>query len=164
MIQKNFELIERVSVQPTWVLDLPLQQQSVLLLAARGPDGVEKHHPCKDVQRAYRATVFLAARLGRLLEFGEHADTFMSLGSFFADLEAWNDTVCTYYDHVDSLPHHFHMHLMHGAEILGYKHPDKRFRTRWGYFYAMGCKDLNLTPETEAQMDARLSDWNREDW
>jgi len=29
---------------------------------------------------------------------------------------------------VDEVPHHFHLHLMHAAEILGYKHPDKLTR------------------------------------
>jgi hypothetical protein len=37
-----------------WMDDLPMQQQSVVVLATRGPDGVAKHHPCKDVVRAYR--------------------------------------------------------------------------------------------------------------
>ena len=47
-----------LSVQPTWCTMLPLQQQSVLFLASRGPDGVAKVHPCKPVIIAYRATVF----------------------------------------------------------------------------------------------------------
>ena len=43
-------------VFPEWIFRLPMQQQSVLLLGSRGPDGVEKFHPCKDVTRASLAS------------------------------------------------------------------------------------------------------------
>jgi hypothetical protein len=151
------------SVQPHWCVELPIQQQSVLFLAARGPDGVAKIHPCKAVQRAYRASVLLAARYGRLLNFGEEADSFMSLDEFAND-EYWQQNVDMFFSTADSLPHHFFMHLLHGAEILGYKHPDIRFRERWHAFYLRSVEEFHLSPETEEQMDARLSDWNRGLW
>ncbi len=53
---------------------------------------------------------------------------------------------------------------MHGAEILGYKHPDARFRSRWLDFYLQCCRDLHLTSETEEEMDERLNDWGRDEW
>ena len=154
---------EKRSVQPDWCLNLTLQQQSVLMLAARGPDGIAKTHPCKAIQRAYRATVLIAARYGRALSWGERADSFMSLDEFGND-EQWGIAVKEFFHTVDDLPHHFLMHLLHGAEILGYKHPDERFRKRWLEFYLHGVKDLHLTPETEGQMDWRLSDWQRAGW
>lgn len=154
---------QRVSVQPEWCLGLTVQQQSVLLLAARGPDGIAKTHPCKRVQQAYRATVLIAARYGRSLHWGERADTFMCLGDF-SDDRAWRAIVDGFFQTADDLPHHFLMHLLHGAEILGYKHPNRDFRDRWGDFYRRGVKEFHLTPETEQQMDARLSDWGREHW
>lgn len=152
-----------MSVQPEWARSLTIQQQSVLLLAARGPDGVEKFHPCKAVVRAYRGTVLVAARYGRPLHWGERADTFMSLDSI-ANPHAWQEDCDAYFAAVDSVPHHYQMHLLHGAEILGYKHPDINMRTRWGTFYLRGVDDMHLQPESEAQMDARLSDWNRQEW
>jgi hypothetical protein len=155
--------VECRSVFPEWMRDLPMQQQSVLLLAARGPDGIAKAHPCKEIVRAYRATVLLAARYGRALEYGEKADTFMSLDVFASD-EAWQQAVYAFFDHADSLPHHYLMHLMHGAQILGYKHPDERFGVRWLALYTALCEDLHLHPESEAEMDERLGDWGREDW
>lgn len=153
----------RISVQPEWALALPIQQQSVLFLATRGPDGVAKFHSCKRVQRAYRASVLIAAKFGRPLKWGEKADSFMGLDEF-ADPEVWPDIIEDYFDNVDSLPHHFHMHLLHGVEILSYKHPDERFRSRWASFYLRGVQDLHLTPETEEEMDVRLSDWGRRFW
>lgn len=152
-----------VSVQPVWCTKLPLQQQSVLFLAARGPDGIAKHHPCKGVVRAYRGTVLRAARYGRELHWGEAADSFMSLDRL-ADDHAWQEDVTAYFDTVDSLPHHYHLHLVHGAEILGYKHPDLRFRRRWHGFYLRAVDDAHMQPEDEALMDLRLSDWNRYEW
>lgn len=151
------------SVQPEWCLGLPIQQQSVLLLAARGPDGIPKVHPCKEVQRAYRGTVLVAARFGRPLRWGEDADTFMSLRSLVA-VGVWRLVMDDYFATVDQLPHHFHLHLAHGAEILGYKHPDARFRHRWHDFYLRCCEDMHLTPESESQMDSRLGDWEQTGW
>jgi hypothetical protein len=53
---------------------------------------------------------------------------------------------------------------MHGAQILGYKHPDERFRERWLGFYLRAVEEFHLQPETETQMDTRLGDWNQEHW
>lgn len=151
------------SVQPRWCRDLPLQQQSVLMLAARGADGTAKHHPCKPVQIAYRGTVLVAAKYGRCLEWGEGADSFMSL-DVLANDAAWADAVKLFFRNADGLPHHFLMHLMHGAQILGFKHPDERFRERWHKFYLAMVNDMHLHPESEADMDERLGDWGREHW
>lgn len=151
------------SVFPEWISQLPFQQQSVLTLATRGPDGVGKFHGCKHVVRAYRAYVLKAAYFGRELRWGENADTFMTL-HMFADLQTWNNTVELYFEGVDEIPHHYHMHLMHGAEILAYKHPDEPVRARWIIFYVRCCQDAHLTMETEMEMDARLSDWFQIHW
>ncbi|SDF30085.1 hypothetical protein SAMN04488105_116128 [Salipiger thiooxidans] len=35
-----------------------------------------------------------------------------------------------YLQSLDELPHHFQLHFMHAAEIIGYKHPDPRCRAR----------------------------------
>lgn len=152
-----------ISVQPTWCLELPLQQQSVLLLAARGADGVPKVHPSKDVQRAYRGSVLVAAYLGRELRWGERCDTFMSLDRF-GDEISWSNDLVTFFDNVDSLPHHFYLHLMHGAEILGYEHPDARFRERWINFYLRCCNDMHVERETSREMHNRLNDGERKQW
>lgn len=151
------------SVQPEWSRTLPLQQQSVLLLAARGPDGIPKSHACKDVQRAYRGTVLVAAKYGRELNWGERGDTFMTLDGI-ADASLWQSIRQGFFHDVDQLPHHFVLHLLHGAEILAYKHPDRWHREAWWLFYTDGCDDMHLVPETERAMDRRLNDWDQEYW
>lgn len=152
-----------VSVQPYWFVNLPLQQQSVLFLAARGPDGVRKFHPCKDIQRAYRACVLKAAKFGRAMRWGEKGDSFMTMDTI-ASGEQWAVAVKAFFDSIDELPHHYLLHLMHGVEILGYKYPQRIIREIWNEFYLELVKDLHLNPETCVQMDYRLSDWNRLHW
>jgi len=147
-----------------WMLDLTMQQQSVLVLACRGPDGVGKFHPTKALVARYRATVLKAAYLGRPMRIDEgDATTFMTLRHLSQDGH-WNAIVKDFFDHVDELPHHYYMHLMHGAQIAGYKHSDELFRRRWSDFYLRSCHDLHLYPEMEAHMDQRLGDWDRQHW
>jgi hypothetical protein len=152
------------SVFQDWLFELTMQQQSVLVLACRGPDGVGKFHPIKEVVARYRATVLKAAYLGRPMRADEGDNTtFMTLHYFSSDV-FWDGIVTTFFEHVDSMPHHYYMHLMHGAQIAGYKHPDELFRKRWSSFYYLCCHDLHLYPETEEQMDERLSDWHQKHW
>jgi hypothetical protein len=152
-------------VQPDWCLELPIPQQTVLLLAVRGPGGIADTHPCNDVQRAYRASMWNSARYGRQLDWGEVsvADDFMSL-SLFSDDHQWGVVVNQFFQRVDDLSHHFLMHLFEGVEVLGYKHPDSRFRARWSKFYHRAAKDMHMKGETEAEMDARLRDWDQAEW
>lgn len=151
------------SVQQEWALKLPMQQQSVLLLALRGPDGFYKMHACKDLLRAYRAHVIKAAKYGRALRPGDVADKFMDLSKFY-DAGAWKQAVDDWFSTFDELPIHYQAHLAHGAQILGHKHPDQVVRERWTAFYEKWCDALHVQPETLAAMDARLSDWNRSHW
>lgn len=145
-------------VLPQWMLKLSFQQQSVLLLALRGPDGVRKEHPAKTITTAYRATLLRAAMRQRFLYLGEQADSFMSL-DVFADVKAWTAEIKTFFKHVDELPHHYVAHMAHAAQIIACKHPDQTMRTHWGWFYSKWCDDLHVNPETEAEMDNRLDDW-----
>lgn len=146
-----------ISVQPKWMKELTLQQQSVLFLAGRGPDNIEKNHPCKNVHRAYRATIFIAAKHGKKeMELGEAGDSFMSLYRFSNHL--WNEDIKDFIDSIDSLPLHYVMHIMHGAQILFYKHPDDFFKFKWGELYITLVNNFHLKRESEREMDERLCD------
>ena len=147
-----------------WWLDLTMQQQTVLILAIRGPDTVRKFHPCKTIIRNYRATVLKAAYLGRPMGLDEGDETtFMHLRNI-TDSHIWHLNLKAYFDTVDELPLHYHLHLLHGAEIVGYKHPMPFLKARWQDFYFRGCDDMHINPETEVQMDKRLNDWDRLHW
>ena len=146
------------SVVPAWIQTVSFQQQSVLLLALRGPDGVRKHHPAKAITIAYRGTILRAAERQRFLYWGEPADTFMAL-DVIADESAWRAAVKEFFAHVDELPHHYVSHLAHAAQIIACHHPQEGMRQRWHQFYAAWCDDLHVSPETQEEMDKRLDDW-----
>ena len=141
-------------IQP-WVHDLTYMQQSVLLTAIRGPDGITKEHPAKEVLRWFRRCVLLSAFDGAVL-----ADPYVEGGgSFTGPANRDIDEIGTdYFHHVDEMPHHFQMHVMHAAQIVGFKHPEPSIREWWDRFYRYAVNDLHLFPESEEQMDRRLSD------
>lgn len=159
------------SVLQDWVCGLTFMQQSVLLTAVRGPDDTPKYHPAKYIIRWFRRSVLLSSFAGRAILNPYEPDG----GSFYGPAcnepnnpgEPWEPILDgragEYLKALDELPHHFQMHLMHAAEIVGYKHPDLRVRDWWRKFYERLAHDMHLWPETEEQLDRRLGD-SREQW
>jgi hypothetical protein len=98
-----------------------------------------------------------SARQGRQLQWDEVgvADDFMSL-SLFSDDHQWGVVVNQFFQRVDELSYHFLVHLFEGIEVLGYKHPDPRFRSRWAKFYQRAAAEMHMKGETEAEFDARF--------
>lgn len=165
-----------VSVVQEWISELTFMQQSVLLSAIRGADGTDKAHPAKDIQRWFRRCVLYTSFLSDEAGYGVAlTDPYSSGGgeftgpvpNYYKHAPSFTDglkgVVDGYFRRVDSLPHHFHMHLMHAAEIIGYKHPNEEIRDMWNDFYYRCCKDLHVNPETEDQLDKRLGD-NENNW
>ena len=149
-----------MSVVAPWMDNLKNQQQAVILLALRGPDGQPKRTLFKDLLRPYRATVLKAAKYNRLLTLEDKGDDFMSFEEF-RDPTRWKCAIISFLSNEsDAAILHHYTHFMHGAEILGYKHPDPEFKYRWHMLYLMFVDALHLNRETEEQMDARLSDWD----
>lgn len=147
------------SVLQDWTNDITLMQQSVLIAAVRGPDGIRKDHSVKVLCRWLRRCFLLSAFDGRAL-----TDPYEPGGGSFTgpcktdDVEGIDHATVLYLKSIDELPHHFQLHLMHAAEILGYKHPDDDIRIWWLNFYLAIVKDAHLYPESEKQMDFRLGD------
>lgn len=143
------------SVLQEWVMKLPYMQQSVLLTAVRGPDGITKEHPAKEVLRWYRRCVLLGAFEGRaFLSPSEPGG-----GSFTGPATRPLDQIAnSYFECVDELPHHFQMHLMHAAQIIGYKHPSPDVSLWWRRFYLYYVDSLHLRSESKEDMDRRLGD------
>jgi len=161
---------KRGPVTQEWIHELPFMQQSVLILAMRGPDGVSKYGAAKMLLRWYRRCVIKAAFLGEALR-----DPIQPSGGSFDgpslegddELDPWTERMMVhvnqYLRELDGIPHHFHMHLMHGTEILGYKHPDAIVRHWWHCLYLRLANDAHLHPESEAELDVRLGD-SRDGW
>lgn len=145
------------SVMQEWVNDLTFMQQSVIITAIRGCDGLPKIHVSKYVLRWFRRCVLLSA-FDKCVLTDPHDQRG---GNFTGPLPSdvtFQDICAQYVKDVDCVPHHFHLHLMHASEILGYKHPNIEIRKEWRAFYEKLVCDMHLTPETEAQLDFRLGD------
>jgi hypothetical protein len=194
-----------------------MMQQTVLLTAIRGPDGMPKYGAAKRLLRWYRRCILISALDGEILTTpwdarggsftgpsiqtitlqaaaeryvgdlearSREARELLEAGSL-TSLDAYNlaaddatafaeahlggwepfmsKEVDGYLKGVDAIPHHFQLHFMHAAEIVGYKHPDNRIRSWWLKTYERLVHDMHLWPETEAQLDARLGD-SRDGW
>lgn len=170
-----------LSVLQPWVMERPLMQQSVMLLAMRGPDALPKDHPAKPILKWYRRCLLVNSfdhivrqtpnepgggnftgpiehpdpTAQQMIHLQVVAGSATSLDASRAILDA---VFVEYMRSVDSVPIHFHLHLMHGVQILGYHHPKEWIRWSWCKFYNMLVNGMHLFPEPQEEMDRRLSD------
>lgn len=155
------------SVMQPWTNEISMMQQTVLLTAIRGPDGVPKYGSVKMLLRWLRRCVLLSAIDGRVLtnpcdhNGGSFTGPSVVVTGDIAQVkwEGFMDTVTDgYLKDLDAIPHHFQLHFMHAVEIIGYKHPDERIRVWWEKLYLRLVHDMHLFPESEADLDRRLGD------
>lgn len=158
------------SVLQPWVEALPLMQQTTLLTAIRGPDGNPKYAVPKMLLRWYRRCVLISALDGVVLDtpFDERGGSFTGPSNIgIVGVTHWRYAmikhVTDYIRELDGIPAHFQRHFMHAIQILGYKHPDEAIREFWHGTYQRLVNELHLQPESELDMDARLSD-NQQQW
>lgn len=163
-----------VSVLQEWVQGLSFMQQSVLITSIRGPDGLEKNHVSKLLIRWLRRCVVYSAFESKLagtpttLDYPQQPGGGSFTGPSCHPIEAskagsWqaamDNIVTQYLEALDGVPHHFQLHLMHGAEIIGYHHPRREIQQWWEGMYRRLANDMHLQPETWEQMDRRLGDF-----
>ncbi len=136
------------SVVRPWLSEhCTFKQQTVLLSALRGCDGVPKSDISKGITRRFRYTILHAADQSSPSTPG----TFM-----FA--EVTSAQVDYFVNHLDHYPMHWLMHFTHAVEIVGYKHPDLSVSNWWYSLYLAICSGLHLNPESEEVLDTRLAD------
>lgn len=138
------------SVLHGWVHRLTFQMQALLLTAMRGPDENNKYNAAKAIIRYLRGVVCKPAgnwdnTNNNDFMWGEY-DKFVHHSIGF-----WQDH--------DEYPHHFIMHLVHCAQVIGYKHPNNSIAGYWLDFYTEACNAFHMNPETEEEMDKRLNDF-----
>lgn len=151
------------SVLHEWVHRLPFQMQALLLTAMRGPDENNKYNAAKAIIRYLRGAICKPAgdwngTNNNDFMWGEYRRYFKSAKgkegehpfSYYGEL-FWQDH--------DEYPHHFIMHLVHCAEVVGYKHPDEGIKMFWRRFYLDACNAFHMNKETEEEMDKRLNDF-----
>jgi len=139
----EYSLFGRLSVIQPWLEFLPLRMQSVLLLSARGPDT----HRCPEVKkltRWIRGLVFVPGNPDNVVEF------------MFADLPPRISEKSAVHRELEFTSQHFYSHLMHGLEVIGYKHPDSDIRSYGFYLYEDMCSIFHLPVEPVEEFEHRL--------
>lgn len=141
-----------------WIDDLPLRIQSTLLLSMRGPDGVSKEGPAKVLIRELRYTILMPAFPKELFP-DKKDDTFMGTqtGYVWGNVAGWN-AIKNFKENHDEYPHHWLMHFLHAAEIVGQYHPQVVVRQFWWSFYVEMCAAFHMNIETLPELDMRLQD------
>jgi hypothetical protein len=173
-ISEGTKLMIRNGLAPTpviqeWVWNLSFMQQTVLLTAIRGPDGLPKYGGVKMLLRWYRRCILVSSLDGTVLTnpHDDRGGSFMGPSFHRDDLNGRSDDnwrgpmqkiVSEYIKELDAVPHHFQLHLIHSFEIVGYKHPDKFIKGWFCDVYRRLVEDMHLWPEAEGQLDRRLND------
>lgn len=145
------------SVVNEWVNKLPYMMQAMMLTALRGPDGMPKDTIVKNILMYLRGTLLKPADDG----LDNNSDTFMWMdhtkGYMDNDSVDFNTYAKWLWEDHDAYPHHFLMHLIHCAEIIGYKHPNGQIRAYWFKFYTDACDVMHMHPESHDQLNRRLN-------
>lgn len=138
------------SVLHDWVCELKFQMQALLLTAMRGPDENNKFNSAKSLIRYLRGVVIKPAGDWS----GLNDNDFM-----WGDYSQFESYAEVFWEDHDEYPHHFIMHLIHCAEVVGYKHSNKDVRDHWRHFYYCACQAFHMKAEWEVEMDKRLNDF-----
>jgi hypothetical protein len=146
------EIISKINrrgsdVKP-WVSLLSFKMQAVLLSALRGCDGRSKHDPSKPFGRKLRGVLLWPADPNYVNNAND---------SYMRD-NVTVEVANAFLSDLDSYPLHYITHLMHAAEIVGYKHPHEDHRRFWMAVYMDICNRLHVNIERESQLDERLAD------
>lgn len=138
------------SVVKDWVSELSFQQQALLFTAMRGPDNLPKHNAAKCIVRYLRGIVLKRAKG----HSNDNDNDFM-----WNDYSKFSSYIYDFIDNHDEYPHHFIMHLIHCAELVGYTYPDKNIADQWKIFYLKMCDAFHMYAEGPTQMNNRLNDF-----
>lgn len=133
------------SVVQEWLNNnsISFKQQTVVLSALRGCDGLTKEDISKKLVRKIRNVVLKNA--------GTENTPFM--------IETMSlDDVKKYASNCDKYPIHFYMHICFACEVIGFKHPNQEIKKWFHEAYLIMVYALHLKPENEAECDIRLQD------
>lgn len=148
-----------VSVLQPWVMTLPLREQGTLLTGVRGCDLAPKLAECIDerygcstgegtAERAlvafFRYCILVPADPRELSVFGAFIRT--------SPPKDWKPSQFGNY------PMHWYGHLMHGYEVVGYRHPDAQIASTALSIYTRLVRALHLNVETKEEFVLRCSE------
>jgi hypothetical protein len=145
-----------------WITRLTFKQQTVLLAAIRGCDGVQREDISKKIVRRYRSVILedadgtIDATKERYESMSPNDPRYVPphfMNTYVSDLD-----IKIFLKSMDHYPMHWLFHFLHAVEILGYKHPQVKEREWWHDLYRKMVEALHLNIETEEEMDERLKD------
>jgi hypothetical protein len=139
-----------VSVLQDWVMELPLREQGTLLTGVRGCDTAPK-----DPSRLNAPERRLAAFLRYcFMTPADPREVDYEPGCFFQSMppSGFRQSSIGHY------PLHWVSHIMHGFEIVAYRHPDPKIKAQAMDIYRELVHGLHLNVETFEQMVTRLSE------
>jgi hypothetical protein len=124
-----------------WMGELPWKQQSVIISSLRGPD----NHYCPNIKKITRWLRGITQNNADPSHSYMQREEMPTLDDIEKEFE-----FCSV---------HYAFHLLHGLEIIGYKHPDEEVaETARNYYHGLARGGLHLNPETSEQLDDRLKD------
>lgn len=136
------------SVLQNWVMCLPRRHQGTLLTGIRGCDLTPKN-PMDSTERQLVGFLrFLVMNPADEREVGIR-------GAFFQNMPPQTNWRASELGHY---PQHWYAHIMHCYEVCGYKHPDPVLASQALAIYHRLVHNLHLRPETEEEMDMRLTE------
>jgi hypothetical protein len=140
------------SVLQDWVMQLPLREQGTLLTAVRGCDDEPKNWISRGVAEspgrritAYIRWCFMNPADPREVDVP---------GAFFQSTPP-DPFKPSGFGH---LPQHWYSHIMHGLEVIAYRHPTEQVRVRATFLYFAMVHNMHLNPESCEQFVKRLSE------
>jgi hypothetical protein len=138
------------SILRSWVTELGLRHQGVLLTIIRGCDTRGKYALEKPLIREMRGLL--------LVPYDERELAFPS-GFMTAFNKEWSSpafkSMCS---EIDGLPVHYVMHILHAMEIIGYHHPEEEIRQEYSNRYLYLVSKFHLQPEGKIEMEVRLTE------
>lgn len=135
------------SVVQDWLAaNLTFKQQSVVLSALRGCDGIKKEDVSKALTRSFRSAILT------------NAEDIIPEKSFMGVDPKLAEKVDHFVDHPDHYPMHWVLHFTHAIEIVGYHHPDPHIAKFWNDVYLRLVNTFHMSPEGRQECDYRLRD------
>jgi len=133
----------RGSVVQEWIAEYcSFKEQTVLLTALRGCDGIPKEDVSKQMVRVMR---------GVLLKDADASTDFMRSAPHPDDLRQ-------FLTNLDHYPVHWLMHFAHAAQVIAYRHPNPAINGNWLMVYRNIVHALHMEPEPVLIMMHRLED------
>ena len=158
------------SVLQDWFQNnLTMMQQTTVLSAIRGPDGLHVTHVSNKLCRWLRRCALISAfeKKAFTTPYEKGGGAFLGPSCKIAQNLDWQKQMFSILDEyirsLGEVPHNFQLSFLYATEVLGYCYPEPTIRKFWEECYNKLCFNLHLQPEDYDSMFYRLGD-SEEQW